>query len=188
LAIPDKLGSFAFGGPEELGFVYNAYNRLVEFFQDEPADTIVDMVGYSRGAFGVAYLAHMLDVNGIPKLGGEVHFDPGGTPIGPPPLHPAIGFVGLISPVNQMGEGGWYSTLPSSVGFLSEALDNLPGDPIIPETTINRISGSAVNVDIKRYNGSGGRASLSHIDIGYDGVVRSQLYADAELAGVSIIH
>ena len=101
----------------------------------------IDMVGWSRGCFEASRLAQLL-ADGIPDHSrqpqrvvrtiqdghGRSHTV---TDIIYPKFFPAIRYMALISPVNQMGIsdwlGAWPRSLPGNVEFLYEAGDSNPG-------------------------------------------------------------
>ena len=66
-------------------------------------------------------------------------------------IHPRIRFVGLISPVNQMGPcPAWPTLCAGGTDYLAQVCDNWPGNPFIPEATIDH-AGIATIIDDRTY-------------------------------------
>ena len=101
-------------------------------------------------------------------------------------FHPQVRFVGLISPVGQMGtlnlltikiDPGWKTSLPSGVASAFVARDNSPGRLFYPET----------NMDITRAaEHSEQQFDFNHENIGYSQEVMTDMLDRATLAGVPI--
>lgn len=86
-------GAFGF---EAISKVIAQYNNLIDFYQteDHRKHVPLDLIGYSRGAYQAMKLAEWVGKFGIPNNSA------GGTPFQD---KIAIRFMGLVSPVGQMG-------------------------------------------------------------------------------------
>jgi len=168
-----SLWSGAFGGAEANCQVDHMFQRIRLFYSNPQNRGIpLDLIGYSRGSFAAVKLANIIYQNGIQV--------PSGKPSQTQKFFPWIRFVGLLSPVNQMGPlaGSWPTALPPHVGYMYEALDNTPNDLIFKQTTLSAASGTPFNeVSFVPYN---------HPTIGVMWDVLDQLEAEARSAGVPI--
>jgi hypothetical protein len=93
-----------------------------------------------------------------------------------------VRFVGLISPVGQMGLGQelyWPTVLAPGAGYLVQALDDEPNSFLYPQTTMQGSPGTTV-VTPKQFN-------FSHPDIGVEKDVLDYLVAQAQKAGVPVL-
>ncbi len=132
----------AFGGPEAKAIVHESLDDLAAFYQDPTHWNIpVDIIGYSRGAFEAVKLGNFLN-EGIPQWSTKYTASGAfGLSITKYrnyiPIH--LRFVGLISPVSQMGPGQtsyWPTVVPECTGYLAQALDNNPSSGLYPQTTV----------------------------------------------------
>ena len=177
-----KVLAVAFGHSDAKAIVRTALRDLIQFYQVPSNRTVpVDMIGWSRGSFESVKLANLI-------ASGAVHFfEKKRTALGqsgrpesvyadPVTLRPWVRYVGLISPVGQMGpEAGsyWPTSLPGGVHYMYQALDNRPEDLIYWETTMTAAVGTVVSQP-PRY-------PFSHSEIGY----AQQVLTDMENAGIA---
>ena len=140
-------------GLEASQFVESAEGVLEQFYAAAANRSVpVDIVGYSRAAFEAVALANWIATKGIPDLtGGKTvtvwntknTLSTTRTLYTKPPIHPKLRFLGLISPVGEIGLpltslnlGTWPTSAPASVANMIQILDNQPNDPIFIQTTI----------------------------------------------------
>jgi len=130
------------GGPEAATIVHEGLDDLAVFYQDPTHWNIpVDVIGYSRGAFEAVKLANFL-ADGIPQWSTKYTARGAfGLPITKYKHYIQIHlrFVGLISPVGQMGLGQgnyWPTGVPDCTDYLAQALDNNPSSGLYPQTTM----------------------------------------------------
>lgn len=170
----------AYGDAEALKLEGAALADVATFYNEGPNQQHIplDVVGYSRGAMEAVKLVNDLSSIGVPDaskpketINGKAQF---------PVFHPIVRFVGLISPVMGPNEvaGVWPRSLPAGVGYLYEALDNLPNDPFLPQHTITKAVGT---------QGPAPQTfPMGHIEIGHDQGVRKTLVAQAKNAGAPV--
>ncbi|MDB5357129.1 MAG: repeat-containing protein, partial [Phycisphaerales bacterium] len=180
----------AFGAAEANAFVNAAYDSLATFYTDPNNRGIpVDIIGYSRGAYEAAWLAHRIQEDGIPDLNTKktvlvwVTAEHGQRKQVPKVtyqyVHPQIRWVGLVSPVNQMGPlTNWPSTLPPGVVNCFEALDNDPNNIIYLQIPITCATGTNLDQPAPYPEG--------HPQIGIDPKVLNDMISDAKKAGVPV--
>ena len=181
----------AFGGLEQLGKVSDAFKNLHDYFQlPRHRTTPVDIIGYSRGAFGAVRLANLLS-KGVEDeskkqrinlknakghdYGTRVIYDPANN------IPVTVRFVGLISAVNQMGPNinDWPTSLPPGVQYLYQAHDNSPGSFLFPETDITTAAGTqSYGVSFVNYD---------HPSIGVQAPVLEDMVAHAQAVGVPVV-
>lgn len=172
-------GSLAFvvGGLLGVGatqITSRALGDLARFYR-EPAhcDVPLDLVGYSRGAFQVLRLLHRIRSTGL-RVRAESFCV----------MRPRIRFVGLVSPVGQMGavftrlNPGWPKTLPPGVKYAVQLLAADPEHRFFMETSLD-ISAAATAA-------SPPRSAHGHAAIGWAGDVVNQLTEHAREAGVPV--
>jgi hypothetical protein len=169
-----------FGGLESAVQLNKAWDSLVSFYKDPSHAFIpVDIIGYSRGAFVAANLANRITSRGITILRTlEVPYRTGFRQVKVyDTIHPWVRFVGLISPVKQMGpfSGNWPTKLPAGVGATYEALDNVPSG-IYLQTPITAADGTDPGITYDD----------DHPSIGVDPLVLTDLETAARAAGVPI--
>jgi hypothetical protein len=174
----DHLINGAIGGPDAGAILQIGWNKLVNFYQDASTwGAPVDTIGWSRGAFEAIMLAWDVTA-GIPNLATKVTRGGNVTYHYIPPI--PIRFVGLISPVGQMGPGQeafWRTTLPAGVKYFAEAGDIRPLHPIYPESVINAAPGTTPAFQQFPY---------SHGYMGYEWPVLHYLETQARIAGVPV--
>ena len=163
----------------EAGFIVdNARRKIQTFYQAGHRDVPVDVIGYSRGSFQAVKFANWLVEDGfkVPDLDPKHQ----GKTI---TFHPRVRYIGVISPVGQMGElgtkldFGWEKSLPSGVASAFVAWDNSPGRLDYPET----------HIDITRAaQYSSQQFDSTHEEIGYKESVMNALLFSASVAGVPI--
>jgi prepilin-type processing-associated H-X9-DG protein len=94
-------------------------------------------------------------------------------------FHPVVRYVGLISPVIGPLEapGLWPRSLPTGVEWMFQALDNEPGNPVLPQNTITRVAGTG---------GRNVNYADGHGRIGGDTAVLTEMVAEATQAGAPV--
>jgi hypothetical protein len=196
--LPGHLLWGMLGGPAAGAYVGRAMQALEAFYSDPLHRQIpVDIVGFSRGAFEATKLANLI-TQGIPDISKPAvttwttTTDQKGHLVRVPhsirPLiFPWIRFVGIVSPVGQMGLGQglfWPTSLPSNVGSFAQALDGTPGEWPYLQTPIT-ITGQTP--DTITYDGQNGNPLYNHETIGVVEEVLSWLELQAIWAGVPLI-
>ena len=167
-------GVFGFGAR---GIVAGALADLGSFYRDESRrDVPVDVLGYSRGAFQAVRLTQRLAAHGLPDRAGP------GAARSFESFRPRVRFVGLISPVGQMGvvftrlDPGWAKCLPAGVGYAFQVLASDPDHRLFLETKLDT-SAAETSVCPPRY-------PHGHASIGWAGDVLAALIDHARRAGV----
>jgi hypothetical protein len=92
---------------------------------------------------------------------------------------PVVRYVGLISPVIGPLEapGLWPRSLPSGVRWMSQALDNKPNDPFLPQNTISRAAGTGgINIIYPD----------DHSHVGREPAALSEMIEEAKQAGAPV--
>ena len=176
----DQGLSIAFGDVEALTIEQTALAEVSSFYQN-PAHRYIpfDLVGYSRGAMESVMLVNDLLKYGVWDTSTKTttHVDPNKPQVALTPFFPTVRYVGLISPVMGPYEAVWPLSLPVGVGWMFQALDNFPNDPLLPQHTITRAAGTmGHNIDFPD----------GHSAIGSDAAVLGWMVTEGKQAGAPV--